>query len=222
MCSCSYTMCVSQARLTVIINTGLVNMMDLDHRVVPWDTVRSRAVLVSVLHQDEVTWTRDPSRDILLWPGHTATITAYPHLTNNKGTLPNMVDCRSEPFPYLGQQAYSRSGCRNTVMQMIAEKSVNCSLMSLPPSPGSDLPTCGPLEGLALMYILKVGAELPRTVKDNYVPQEQGDLVVQNPSIRNKFERNLMEKCPYECELKYWRSEVISSEVEEKVSLFCL
>ena len=65
--------------------------------------------------------------------------------------------CRSEPFPYLGQQAYSRSGCRNTVMQMIAEKSVNCSLMSLPPSPGSDLPTCGPLEGLALMYILKVG-----------------------------------------------------------------
>ena len=50
----------------------------------------------------------------------------------------------------------SRSGCRNTVMQMIAEKSVNCSLMSLPPSPGSDLPTCGPLEGLALMYILKV------------------------------------------------------------------
>ena len=60
---------LSQARLTVIINTGLVNMMDLDHRIVPWDTVRSRAVLVSVLHQDEVTWTRDPSRDILLWPG---------------------------------------------------------------------------------------------------------------------------------------------------------
>ena len=88
-------------------------------------------------------------------------------------------------------------------MQMIAEKSVNCSLMSLPPSPGSDLPTCGPLEGLALMYILK----------------EQGDLVVQNPAIRNKFERNLMEKCPYECERKYWRSEVISSEVEEKVCL---
>ena len=161
----------------MIINTGLVNMMDLDHRIVPWDTVRSRAVLVSVLHQDEVTWTRDPSRDILLWPGHTATITAYPHLTNNKGTLPNMVECRSEPFPYMGRQAYSRltihksgincriktmsrSGCRNTVMQMIAEKSVNCSLMSLPPSPGSDLPTCGPLEGLALMYILKVSENI--------------------------------------------------------------
>ena len=109
-----------------------------------------------------------------------------------------MVNCRSEPFPYMGKQAYSRSilyrvfrkegqkvehceimkkmfsliyllsffyehtvvrlcwfidnvyirsGCRNTVMQMIAEKSVNCSLMSLPPTPGADLPTCGPLEG---------------------------------------------------------------------------
>ena len=45
-------------------------------------------------------------------------------------------------------------------MQMIAEKSVNCSLMSLPPTPGADLPTCGPLEGLALMYILKVNVEV--------------------------------------------------------------
>ena len=176
-------------------------MMDLDHRIVPWDTVRSRAVLVSMLHQDEVTWTRDPSRDILVWPGHTATITAYPHLTNNNGAVPNMVTCRSQPFPYPGRQSYSRSGCRNTVMQMIAEKSVNCSLMSLPPTPGTDLPTCGPLEGLALMYILK----------------EQGDLVVQNPDIRNKFEKNLQEKCPYECELKFWKADVISSEVEEKV-----
>ena len=105
---CSYSMCVSQARLTVIINTGLVNMMDLDHRVVPWDTVRSRAVLVSVLHQDEVTWTRDPSRDILLWPGHTATITAYPHLTNNKGTLPNMVDCRIVLQKVPSEGSYSR------------------------------------------------------------------------------------------------------------------
>ena len=191
-----------QARLTVIINTALVNMMDLDHRIVPWDTVRSRAVLVSMLHQDEVTWTRDPSRDILVWPGHTATITAYPHLTNNIGAIPNMVTCRSQPFPYPGKQSYSRSGCRNTVMQMIAEKSVNCSMMSLPPTPGTDLPTCGPLEGLALMYILK----------------EQGDLVVQNPDIRNKFERNLQEKCPYECELKYWKADVISSEVEGKVA----
>ena len=50
-------------------------------------------------------------------------------------------------------------------MQMIAEKSVNCSLMSLPPSPGSDLPTCGPLEGLALMYILKVSDNIVISLK---------------------------------------------------------
>ena len=52
-------------------------------------------------------------------------------------------------------------------MQMIAEKSVNCSLMSLPPSPGSDLPTCGPLEGLALMYILKVSDNIEISLKQN-------------------------------------------------------
>ena len=187
--------------MTVIINTALLNSVDLDHRIVPWDTVRSRAVLISVLHQDEVTWTRDPSRDILLWPGHTATITAYPQLTDNQGAIPNLAHCSSEPFPYPGKQAYTRSGCRNTVMQMIAEKSVNCSLMSLPSTPGTDFPTCGPLEGLALMYILR----------------EQGDLVSQNPAIRSRFEKNLREKCPFECERKFWRSEVISSEVEEKV-----
>ena len=34
--------------LQVIISTALVNSLDLDHRVVPWDTVRSRAVLVSI------------------------------------------------------------------------------------------------------------------------------------------------------------------------------
>ncbi len=46
---------------------------------------------------------------------------------------------------------------------MIAEKSVNCSLLSLPSTPGVELPTCGPMESLALMYILR----------------EQGDMVTQ-------------------------------------------
>ena len=86
----------------MIINTGLVNMMDLDHRIVPWDTVRSRAVLVSMLHQDEVTWTRDPSRDILVWPGHTATITAYPHLTNNIGAILTWSTVAASHSPILG------------------------------------------------------------------------------------------------------------------------
>ena len=68
-----------------------------------------------------------------------------------------------------------------------------------------------------MLSTLMIGSQAPTIL----FFKEQGDLVVQNPSIRNKFERNLMEKCPYECEQKYWRSEVISSEVEEKVaSLF--
>ena len=180
-----------QARLTVILNTALLNSVELDHRIVPWDAVRSRAVLVSVLHEEEVAWSRDPSRDILLWPGHTATITAYPviqhssatkyynalqHLTINRGSLPHSSACSSAAFPAgpgRGSSVrYTRPGCRNTVMQMIAERSVNCSLLSLPASPASQhLPTCGPLEGLALMYILR----------------EQGDLVTHNPTIRTRY-----------------------------------
>ena len=39
---------------------------------------------------------------------------------------------------------------------MIAEKSVNCSMISLPRIvTDRKLPFCGPLEGLALMYVLR-------------------------------------------------------------------
>ena len=40
----------------------------------------------------------------------------------------------------------------------------------------------------------------------------------QNPKIRSRFEANLKEKCPMECEKKYWKADVISAEVEEKVT----
>ncbi len=52
---------------------------------------------------------------------------------------------------------------------MIAEKSLNCSLISLPQI-NTNLPTCGPLEGLALMYILR----------------EQGALVTTNVTLSNR------------------------------------
>ena len=154
------------------------------------------------LHQDEAGWSRDPARDLLLWPGHTATITARPQVQDNQGAN-SLVECRRDAFGDVKKVSYTRAGCRNTVMQMIAEKSVNCSLLSLPASPGTDLPFCGPLEGLALMYILR----------------EQGDLVHQNPKIRSRFEANLKEKCPMECERKYWEADVISAEVEDKVGI---
>ncbi|XP_023346442.1 uncharacterized protein LOC111715362 [Eurytemora carolleeae] len=190
-------------RLTMIINTSLVNSVDLDHRIVPWDTVRSRALLLSVLHKDEDSWSRDPARDMLVWPGHTSTLTSRPVLLNHEGSRSDMTRCKDAPV--LDKQAYTQAGCRNTVMQMIAEKSVNCSLLSLPSSPGVDLPVCGPMESLALMYILR----------------EQGDMVTQNPNIRERFQKNLREKCPLECERKYWEVNTISAEVENKVaSLF--
>ena len=129
-------------------------------------------------------------------------VTARPQVQDNQGAN-SLVECRRDAFGDVKKVSYTRAGCRNTVMQMIAEKSVNCSLLSLPASPGADLPFCGPLEGLALMYILR----------------EQGDLVHQNPKIRSRFEANLKEKCPMECERKYWEADVISAEVEDKVKL---
>jgi hypothetical protein len=59
---------------------------------------------------------------------------------------------------------------------MIAEKSVNCSLLSLPTTPGVELPTCGPMESLALMYILR----------------EQGDMVTQEEHLQYMYYKNLL------------------------------
>jgi len=64
---------------------------------------------------------------------------------------------------------YNRKGCRSSVIEMIAEKSLNCSLISLPQI-NTNLPVCGPLEGLALMYILR----------------EQGALVTSNTTLSNR------------------------------------
>ena len=35
-----------------------------------------------------LSWSRDPTRDILVWPGHTATITARPVLVDHQGHTP--------------------------------------------------------------------------------------------------------------------------------------
>ena len=57
---------------------------------------------------------------------------------------------------------------------MVAERSVNCSLASLPRTEEKlALPLCGPLEGLALMYILK----------------EQGALVAYDQEMLSKVSR---------------------------------
>ena len=82
---------------------------------------------------------------------------------------------------------YSHKGCRASVIQLISEKSVNCSLISLP-KVNRTLPTCGPLEGLALMYILR----------------EQGSLVTLNSTLLERFETTLDKHCPAECYQQYF------------------
>ena len=88
---------------------------------------------------------------------------------------------------------YSHKGCRASVIQLISEKSVNCSLISLP-KVNKTLPTCGPLEGLALMYILR----------------EQGSLVTLNTTLLERFETTLAKHCPTECYMQYFESVVRS------------
>ncbi len=44
-------------------------------------------------------------------------------------------------------------------------------------------------------------------------------LFLQNPDIRSRFEKNLGEKCPLECEQKYWEVDLLSAEVEKKVNI---
>ena len=106
--------------------------------------------------------------------------------------------CASEPFNKTevfmrSNSVYSHKGCRASVIQLISEKSVNCSLISLP-KVNKTLPTCGPLEGLALMYILR----------------EQGSLVTLNTTLLERFESILGEHCPTECYLQYFEAIVRS------------
>ena len=88
---------------------------------------------------------------------------------------------------------YDHNTCRASVIQLIAEKSVNCSLMSLP-KVNRGMPTCGPLEGLALMYVLR----------------EQGYLVTVNSTLLHKFESTLVKHCPLECNRQYFATELVS------------
>ena len=74
------------------------------------------------------------------------------------------------------------------------------------PQDNENLPICGPLEGLALMYILR----------------EQGVLVTINSTILHKFESTITKHCPEECESQYFEPEVTADAVidEKTAQLF--
>ena len=109
---------------------------------------------------------------------------------NSAPGTPLFGSCASgleESASLFGASSLTQSSCRSGVIQMIAERSVNCSLISLPKLDKS-LPFCGPLEGLALMYILR----------------EQGALVALQPELRRRFEAGLGAKCPVECYYQFF------------------
>ena len=134
---------------------------------------------------------RDIHRDFTIQPGRTLTVDVVKKAKDN--TSPMIFNnCASKPFNKTGvfmasNSMYSHKGCRASVIQLISEKSVNCSLISLP-KVNRTLPTCGPLEGLALMYILR----------------EQGSLVTLNSTLLERFETTLEKHCPTECYLQYF------------------
>jgi hypothetical protein len=52
----------------------------------------------------QFSWSRDPTRDILLWPGHTVTITARPVVVDHQGGRPHVATCRDAQLPGLQVQ----------------------------------------------------------------------------------------------------------------------
>jgi len=86
---------------------------------------------------------------------------------------------RGPTFVRLQSAHRSNVDCRSEAVQAIAEKSVNCSLLALPPQSIENV-ACGPLESLALAYILR----------------EQGSLVSIDPAMLNTFEDRLSDVCP--------------------------
>lgn len=191
----------SPARLTVILNSTAASGVAIDHRIVPWDAGESSSggLTVAVVSESSEFSYRNARRDVRLVSGNTVSVNVRKRGVDNTspstplfGSCANDAEHSNELF---GAVAQARAGCRSSVIQMIAERSVNCSLLSLPPSDsdsGRKLPVCGPLEGLALMYVLR----------------EQGTLVAYQPELLNRFEAGIAERCPSECYFQYFEPEI--------------
>lgn len=181
------------ARLTVILNSTTIQSVPVDPRIIPWEASRTQNTFTAaVVHEQEELSYRNVRRDITVRPGQTLSLSILKRGVDNAapgtpifGSCANSLADSDELF---GDALYTQASCRSTVIQMIAERSVNCSLISLPKNDKS-LPYCGPLEGLALMYILR----------------EQGSLVTFNPEMLNKFEAGIARKCPVQCYYQYFQ-----------------
>jgi hypothetical protein len=57
-----------QARLTIILNTALINSVGLDHRIVPWDTVRYKIISKEYSKvQNDINWDTIRNKTISTW-----------------------------------------------------------------------------------------------------------------------------------------------------------
>ena len=136
------------AKLTIVLN--MTSHMPIDHRVVPWDPANSDVMTGSVIEENKKPAFRDTQHDFVIRPGHSISVMAKKR---------QILRSQSRLLP--GNQCQIRAdyaACKSSIVQKIAEKSVNCSLISLPVT-NNELPFCGPLEGLALMYILREQGE---------------------------------------------------------------
>lgn len=196
-----------RSKLTVFVNTTATSGVRLDQRLIPWDVAaklegKSTGVVTAAFvdNLEELSY-RNVRRDVAIQEGQTSIVNVLKRGVDNSAPGSTLFGkCAADPEDnedLFGYGIHAQlAGCRSNVIQMVAERSVNCSLASLPRTKANlALPLCGPLEGLALMYILK----------------EQGALVAYDQEMLSKFESGVRAECPAQCHFHYYQPVVVSS-----------
>ena len=106
---------------------------------------------------------------------------------------------------------------------MVAERSVNCSLVSLPRTKEKQtLPLCGPLEGLALMYILKEQGALVAYDQQMLSKVSHTDIEKFLNSVQCfksfQFESGVRAKCPAQCHFHYYQPVIVSTAPKNSIN----
>ncbi|TRY61050.1 hypothetical protein TCAL_17192 [Tigriopus californicus] len=200
----------STSRLSVTLDAKRVERTSLDPRVIPWRSLVPGAVNVAVVNDIAELSNRHIEKDVQVNAGEFVSIQMRKRGVDNSspfspifgGCNPN-VERNSELY---GNTAHSQASCRADVIQMVAEKSVNCTMISLPRVGPTNLPICGPLEGLALMYVLR----------------EQSNLVAFNPDLLEQFDEKLSSECPTQCYFQYFDTKSTPSSLAAITSQYAL
>ena len=120
---------------------------------VPWDPANNDVITASMIKNGEEPAFRDVKQDFVIRPGHLVSVEVSKTQILRNGSPFLRSSCQNSPAP---AQKYNYAACQSSVVQLIAEKSLNCSLISLPQE-NEKLPFCGPLEGSVTIFeILKL------------------------------------------------------------------